>query len=147
MIKNDSYFELQKKIDELASNGYRDIVNRAVRVAQIATRSWIERQHPKTAFGGKSLSYDNFNGKTHNQIIKGSFKIHAGSVDANLYANYFSRWYNTGATQHVIMRGKYHGRKSTEYPARKKIMAGLNGAVEQYFGGVVEKYIKKRLKL
>ena len=76
--------ELQQKIQDYIDHGYYQDVAAAAREAQRATRDYIARTHPKTAFGGKSLG--------GNQIRMGKYDVHADSILTNVYANYFSRW-------------------------------------------------------
>lgn len=140
--------QLQKQIDEFVSKGYKRTVEAGVRYAQAQTRAYIARTHPQNAFGGRDLITDERpGGKTVNQIIKGRFNIHALNIEAVIYANYFARWYNTGATQHVIMRGPYKGRLSTHYPPRGKYFEHNRLAVENYFCSQLETYLAKHIKL
>lgn len=124
--------KLQKQIKEYADRGLYEDVYKAARQAQIATRAFIERLHPRTAFGGKSLYYDEYNGKTHNQFIKGSFKTLSDTVNASLYANYFARFYNTGI----------YGR-----PPRGAVIQSNARAIEQYYQDTMLKYLRENLHL
>lgn len=142
---------LQKQIDEYIAKGYKTTVEAGVRYAQIMTRAYIARTHASTGFGGRNLIIDESQsasrGKTVNQIIKGRFDIHALTVDSVIYANYFARWYNTGATQHMIMYGPYQGRMSTHYPARGNYFSQNAAAIENYFCGQLEMYMATHIKL
>lgn len=119
-----------------------------MRYAQVMTRAYIARTHASTGFGGQNLIVDeNSKGKTTNQIIKGRFNVHAMTIDAVIYANYLARWYNTGATQHIITYGPYKGRLSTYYPPRGKYFETNRQAIENYFAGQLEMYISTHIKL
>ena len=140
--------DLQKLIDDYIARGYKKTVEAGVRYAQIATRAYIARTHASTAFGGQNLIIDESgNGKTVNQIIKGRFNVHALTIDAVIYANYLARWYNTGATQHIITHGPYRGRLSTYYPPRGKYFEQNKQAIENYFCSQLEIYLAKHIKL
>lgn len=143
--------DLQKQIDDYIEKGYKKTVEAGVRHAQVMTRAYIARTHASTGFGGKNLLIDESKsasrGKTVNQIIKGRFNIHALTVDSVIYANYFARWYNTGAKQHMILRGPYKGRMSTYYPARGSYFSANRAAIESYFCGQLEMYMATHIKL
>lgn len=124
--------KLTKRIQEYADKGMYEDVYKAARQAQIATRAFIERLHPRTAFGGKSLITDQYNGHTNNQIIKGTFKTLSETVNANLYANYFARWYNTGI----------YGQ-----PPRGTVIQSNAKAIEQYYQDTMLKYLRENLKI
>ena len=110
--------ELNRKIQDYIDHGYYQDVAAAAREAQRATRDYIARTHPKTAFGGKSLG--------GNQIRMGKYDVHADSILTNVYANYFSRWYNTGTF------GRIGSNKA---------------AIEDYFRQQLEDYLQKHIKL
>lgn len=140
--------QLQKQIDEYIAHGYKKVVEAGVRYAQVMTRAYIARTHASTGFGGQNLIVDeNSKGKTTNQIIKGRFNVHAMTIDAVIYANYLARWYNTGATQHIITYGPYKGRLSTYYPPRGNYFETNRQAIENYFAGQLEMYISTHIKL
>lgn len=124
--------KLVKELQTYADRGFYEDIYKAVRHAQVATRLFIQRLHPSTAFGGKSLVYDEYNGRTHNQIVKGSFKTLADVVNANLYANYLSRFYNTGI----------YGR-----PPRGAVIDQNAEAIKQYFLNEVMVYLRKNISL
>ena len=119
-----------------------------VRYAQVMTRAYIARTHASTGFGGQNLIIDESGkGKTANQIIKGRFNVHAMTIDAVIYANYLARWYNTGATQHMITHGPYKGRLSTHYPPRGKYFEQNRQAIESYFCSQLETYMAKHVEI
>lgn len=143
--------ELTKDIENYIDHGYKAVVEAGVRHAQIMTRAHIERTHASTGFGGKNLLIDEkataSKGKTIHQIQKGKFKINALTADAVIYANYFARWYNTGATQHEILYGPYKTRQSTHYPPRGEYFESNRAAIEDYFCGQLEMYMATHIKI
>ena len=140
--------DLQKQIDDYIEKGFKATVEAGVRHAQAQTRAYIARTHPQSGFGGRSLITDERpGGKTTNQIIKGRFNIHAMNIEAVIYANYFARWYSTGATQHIITHGPYKGRLSTYYPPRGRYFEQNKQAIENYFCSQLEEYLEKHIKL
>ncbi|MBQ1576706.1 MAG: hypothetical protein IIZ83_07075, partial [Oscillospiraceae bacterium] len=103
--------ELQKQVREYTAKGFYQDVAAASRDAQLATRAYIARTHPQSAFEGRALG-----GK---QIIVGKYEVTASVINANVYANYFSRWYNTGAFGRLIRgRGPRRGQRGPSYPPR-----------------------------
>lgn len=139
--------ELQKEIEYYKNNGFRDQANAAIRYAQIKTRAYIARTHPSVGFGGQSLITDERNGKTSNQIIKGKFAIEADKTTAVIYANYLARWYNTGATQHMILYGERKGWLSTHYAPRGNYFVSNKAAIEKYFAGQLEEFLNRNIKI
>ena len=141
--------QLQKQIDEYVAKGYKKVVEAGVRYSQIMTRAYIARTHASTGFGGKNLIIDESGGKrkTVNQIIKGRFNVNAMTIESVVYANYLARWYNTGAKQHMILRGPYKGRLSTYYPPRGKYFEQNRQAIENYFCSQLEMYMATHIKL
>lgn len=106
--------DLQKKVQDYVNSGFAHDVVQAARQAQEATRLFIKRTHPATGFDGQNLT---------NMIVKGAFKVEGtGKVVANVYANYFARWYNTGALGRIILRGPRKGQKGPTYAARGPIL-------------------------
>ena len=73
--------ELQKQVREYTAKGFYQDVAAASRDAQLATRAYIARTHPQSAFEGRALG-----GK---QIIVGKYEVTASVINANVYANYF----------------------------------------------------------
>jgi hypothetical protein len=61
--------DLSEKVQEYMRRGYQQDVYAACREAQKATRDFIARTHPSTAFGGKKLA--------GSQIIIGKYDIEA----------------------------------------------------------------------
>lgn len=131
--------DLNEKVQEYMRQGYQQDVYAACREAQKATRVFIARTHPSTAFGGKKLA--------GSQIIIGKYDIEASLVVANIYANYFSRWYNTGAYGRIIKYGLRRGEKGPKYPARGNYFESNKAAIIDYFNGQVELYLEKHVNL
>lgn len=132
--------ELQKKVDEYIRSGYYQDVAKAAREAQIATRDFIARTHPSTAFGGKKLA-----GK---QIIMGKYDVEVEKIITNIYANYFSRWYNTGAFGRIIKKsGPRQGERGPTYPPRGAYFESNKAAIEDYFATQLERYLERHISL
>jgi len=132
--------QLNKKIDEYITHGYYKDVAAAAREAQRATRHFIARTHPQTAFGGKKLG--------GGQIMIGKYDVHADKILANVYANYFSRWYNTGAFGRLIRkRGPRFGQRGPKYPPRGNYFESNKTAIEDYFAKQLESYLQKHISL
>ncbi len=132
--------ELSKTIKEYTDKGFYRDVAAATREAQLMTRSFIARTHPQRAFGGKSLA--------GRQIVVGKYQVTAGTINANLYANYFSRWYNTGAFGRIIRgRGPRRGQHGPTYPSRGAYFDNNKAAIEEYFAKQVDKYLQQHIKL
>jgi len=132
--------ELRQKIDDYIARGYYQDVAAAARDAQRATRYYISRMyHPKTAFSGKYL------GGKH--IIIGKFDVYAEKIVSNVYANYFSRWYNTGAYGRLIRYGKRKGERGPTYPSRGSYFESNKAAIEEYFRQHLVEYLEKHIKL
>lgn len=119
--------------------GYQQDVYAACREAQKATRDYIARTHPSTAFGGKKLA--------GSQIIIGKYDIEASRVVTNIYANYFSRWYNTGAFGRIIKYGIRRGIRGPEYASRGSYFESNKAAIVDYFNNQVERYLERHVKL
>ena len=133
-------FELHKKVQEYIDRGYYKDVAKAAKEAQWAARYFIERTHPKVGFGGKQLAGE--------QIVVGKFDVHADRILSNVYANYFTRWYNTGAFGRVIRgRGPRRGERGPTYPARGDYFGSNKAAIEAYFRQQLEEYLQKHIKL
>lgn len=132
--------ELQKTVKEYTAKGFYQDVAAASRDAQLATRHYIARTHPQSAFAGHALG-----GK---QIIVGKYEIQASVINANVYANYFSRWYNTGAFGRLIRgRGPRRGQRGPSYPARGSYFESNRQAIEDFFAAELDKALQKRIKL
>ena len=132
--------ELQQKIQDYIDRGYYQDVAAAAREAQRATRDFIARTHPHTAFGGKNLG--------GSQIRMGKYDVHADSIVTNVYANYFSRWYNTGAFGRVIRgSGPRRGQRGPAYPPRGDYFGSNKSAIEEYFARQLEEYLQKHISL
>ena len=132
--------ELQQKIQEYIDHGFYKDVAEAARQAQIATRDFIARTHPQKAFDDKKLG--------GNQIRIGKYDVHADRIVTNVYANYFSRWYNTGAFGRIIRgRGPRRGQRGPTYPPRGAYFDSNKSAIEEYFAQQLEEYLQKHIKL
>lgn len=138
---------LNEKVNEFYYSRYRQQVLQAIKRARGETREFIERTHPQTAFGGKSLLTDNYNKQTHHQAILGSFAVDSRVVAGNIYSNYFQRWFNTGARQHEIKSGSYKGRQSTYYAPRGNYYEQNRSAIEQYFTDALNRALDDIIKL
>jgi len=141
------YEELTAHIEQYVKAGYRQDCEKAARHAQCVTRQFVEKLHPTTAFGGRNILQDNYNGRSHNQIVKGTYKAEAGQVLTRIYANYFCRWYNTGAYGLPIRSGKYKGRKGPVYAPREKVFDNNVTSIENNFAQAAEGYLAKHIKL
>lgn len=131
--------ELQAEINDFATHGMDSLVREGAYKAQLATRDYIRRTYPATAFGGKSLIAIN----GHPEIRCGSFKAEASGMMANIYANYFARWYNTGAKGNIIRgRGKRRGQRGTKYPARGSYFESNADAISNYYLTKVVEHVK-----
>ncbi len=132
--------ELQKQVREYTAKGFYQDVAAASRDAQLATRAYIARTHPQSAFEGRALG-----GK---QIIVGKYEVTASVINANVYANYFSRWYNTGAFGRLIRgRGPRRGQRGPSYPPRGSYFESNRQAIEDYYAAELDKALQKRIKL
>ena len=132
--------ELRKQIQDYIDHGYYRDVAVAARDAQRATRDYIARTHPQTAFGGKKLG--------GGQIVMGKYDVHADSIVTNVYANYFSRWYNTGAFGRIIRgSGPRSGQRGPTYPARGDYFDSNRAAIENYYAQRLEEYLEKHISL
>ena len=132
--------ELRQKLDDYIAHGYYRDVAAAARDAQRATRYYIARTHPQVAFGGKRLGAS--------QIIIGKFDIHADKIESNVYANYFSRWYNTGTFGRAIRgSGPRRGETGPTYPARGDYFGSNKAAIEEYFRQRLVEYLQKHINL
>lgn len=132
--------ELQQKVQDYVDSGYAVDVAKAARQAQIATHDFIRRTHPSTAFGGK---------KINGYIIKGTFHAeNRGVVVATIYANYFARWYNTGAFGRPIRgSGPRRGQKGPTYAPRGEYFAKNKQAIEEYFMSTLVHYLNENIGL
>ena len=132
--------QLNQRINDYISHGYYKDVAAAAREAQRATRDFIARTHPQTAFGGKQMA--------GNQIIVGKYDVHADVILANVYANYFSRWYNTGAFGRIIRkRGPRFGQRGPTYPPRGNYFESNRAAIEDFYARQLDEYLQKNIKL
>ena len=131
--------ELQRHVQDYVDRGYYQDVAAAARDAQRATRDFIARTHPQAAFGGKKLG--------GSQIIIGKYDVHADKIVTNVYANYFSRWYNTGAFGRIIKYGSRRGQRGPTYPSRGSYFESNRAAIEEYFAHRLEEYLVKHIKL
>lgn len=132
--------DLQKQIEEYANHGFAGDVAKGARQAQIATQDYIRRTHPSQAFDGRDL---------RKMIIKGAYKVeNAGVIKANIYANYFARWYNTGANRKIIRgRGPRQGQHGPKYPPRGAYFETNAKAIEYFFADYLVNYLKQHVSL
>lgn len=138
--------QLKAQIQEYADNGFEADINKAAYDARLKTKHFIERTHPTTAFSGKNLIHDDINNA--DEIIRGSFKIEGGSggnILANIYSNYFARWYNTGAYGRTIRYGKRKGQKGTHYPPRGAYYSSNKQAIEEFYSKCILDYMKSNM--
>jgi len=132
--------ELHADIEKYIKNGYHKDVAKATRVAQRATRYFIYSTHAHTAFGGKTLS--------SGQFRIGTYKVEPDRIRVNIYANYFARWYNTGAYGNIIKKsGPRQGEKGPVYPARGNYFESNKAAIEAHFKNCLEEYLKRNISL
>lgn len=131
--------DLQKKIQDYVNSGFAHDVVQAARQAQEATRLFIRRTHPGTGFDGRNLT---------KFIVKGAFKVEGtGKVAANVYANSFARWYNTGAGGNIILRGPRQGQKGPTYAPRGTYFDQNADAIRQYYMDYLIDYLERRIDL
>ena len=132
--------DLQNQIQDYIDRGFYQDVAAAARDAQLATRDFIARTHPQKAFDDKTLG--------GNQIRIGKYDVHADRIVTNIYANYFSRWYNTGAFGRIIRgNGPRRGQRGPTYPSRGDYFESNKAAIEEYFAKRLEEYLQKHIKL
>lgn len=139
--------ELNDRLKEYKRLGFMAQVEKAVKLARGETREYIERTHPQVAFGGKSLITDDYNHRTNHQAILGSYKVNATMINANIYSNYFQRWYNTGAHGNVIKYGKYKGRRGPKYPARGNFYQSNKSSIEKFYADALQRALNKFIKI
>ena len=138
--------ELQAQIEEYSEKGFMADVRAACEDARLKTKHYIMRTHPSVAFGGKNLIHDDVNNA--DEIIRGKFVVEgSGVISANIYANYFARWYNTGAFGRVIKSGPYKGRHGPHYAPRGAYFSSNKQAIEEYYAQCVLDYLKEHIKL
>ncbi len=132
--------KLREIISNYASEGFTADITAAARKAQLDVRNYIARTHPQVAFGGKHIG---------GMIIRGTFRVEgAGVIEANVYANYFARWYNTGAYGLIIRgRGPRQGQKGPAYEPRGAYFSNNQRAIEQYYADSIVSYLKERVGL
>lgn len=130
---------LTKLVKDYVDNGYMQDVQAACRQAQLDTRLFIQRTHPKTAFGGRDL--------INRQILIGSFTITAESINATVYANHFARWYNTGAKSGNVIRGRgpRRGQRGPHYAPRGHYFTSNGRAIEEYFSTRVQEMLARKI--
>lgn len=93
---------LNDRINTYRKQGLMKDVEKAADRSRGRLREWIESQHPQYAFfsrrnpNGINLIIDNYNSQTHHQTVLGSHNVVGSIVNANIYANYYQRWANTG---------------------------------------------------
>nr|DAX60320.1 MAG TPA: hypothetical protein [Caudoviricetes sp.] len=131
--------ELQAEIRDFSDHGLQELVREGAYKAQLKARDFVLRTHPATAFGGKNILYDN----GHKEIRCGSFKAEAGGMTTSIYANYFARWFNTGAHGNIIrVKGKRFGQRGPRYPARGSYFEANAQAIQKFYSEELVKYVK-----
>ena len=135
--------ELAEKLKEYSERGFYSDIVEAHRFAMNATRNFIARTHPQVAFGGKKLGDNLF------KIYKKEFEIVGdGNIKSMIYADYFARWYNTGAQGRIIRgRGARRGERGPSYPPRGDYFGSNKAAIEDFFAKQLEEYLKKHVSL
>lgn len=80
--------------------------------------------------------------------MMGKYDVHADRIVTNVYANYFSRWYNTGAFGRIIRgSGPRAGQRGPTYPARGDYFDSNRAAIEEFYAQRLEEYLQKHIKL
>lgn len=139
---------LNDKIQAYKDKGFGQQIEWAVKRARRETRIYIERTHLQTAFGGKSLIFEWYKGKFHKQTVLGSFQVYSRMISANIYANHWQRWANTGATPHKIRSGKMKGQMSTySYPPKTTYYRDNATAIGNYFADRLEDALNRYIKI
>ena len=135
--------ELNRKIQDYIDHGYYKDVVAAHKHATEETRAFIYRTHPTGGFDGIIFGDKSF------KVYKKQFEIVGpGHVNSMVYANYFARWYNTGAFGRIIRgRGPRRGQRGPTYPARGDYFGNNKAAIEEYFRQQLEEYMQKHIKL
>ena len=135
--------ELNKKIQDYIDHGYYKEVEKATGFALNATQHFIARTYPKSAFDGEKLGgFD----EQIRQLKK--IEVSAHAIAGGIYANYFSRWYNTGAFGRIIKgSGPRQGEKGPTYPSRDDYFGKNKAAIEDYFRQQLEEYLQTHIKL
>ena len=135
--------ELRQKIQDYIDHGYYKDVVAAHKHAAEETRAFIYRTHPTGGFDGIIFGDESF------KLYKKQFEIVGpGHVKSMVYANYFARWYNTGAFGRVIRGlGPRRGQRGTKYPARGDYFGNNKAAIEDYFRQQLEEYMQKHISL
>lgn len=147
---NGDLSRIRADVGRYLQQGYFKEIQQAARYAQSATREYIERMHPATGFSGKDLHKTTIGRGTDNQIQKGSFTVTGTAIDANIYANYFARWYNTGVYFKPLRYGSRAGElpSAAQYqPPRGTIFVSNRQGIENYFAQKLEEYMKRIIKI
>lgn len=135
--------ELNKKIQEYIDHGYRKDVQEAIGFALKATQHFIARTYPKSAFDGKKLGgFD-----TQIRQLK-KIDVSAYAIAGGVYADYFSRWYITGAYGRIIKgSGPRQGEKGPTYPSRGDFFGKNKAAIEDYYRQQLEEYLQTHISI
>lgn len=125
---------MSEKVREYSQKGFHDDVQKAIKLSRGETREWIEHQHPaqgKITSHGKveDLIIDNYNGVTHHQTVLGHYAYYKNYAEANIYANYFQRWYNTGVRG---MRAQGSWWRSNQQGTERKFIQQLDTNLEKF---------------
>ena len=143
LLRMDTFDTLVERLDEYAKKGYYQDCVAAVRYATAATREFIARTHPHVAFAGKILGDGQY-------IISKKYNayVSADRLTSVIYANYFARWYNTGAYGRLIRkRGPRFGQRGPSYPPRGSYFETNKTSIEDYFSKQVELYLSEHISL
>lgn len=136
------------KLQQYKDQGFGQQIEWAVKRARGETREYIDRTHLQTAFGGKSLIWDEVDGKRIHQTVLGAYHVYSRMISANIYANHWQRWANTGAKPHIIKWGAWKGRMSTyNYPPKTTYYRDNAGAIERYFAERLDEALKFFIKI
>lgn len=143
LLKMETFDALIDRLNEYAKRGYYLDCVAAIRFATSATREFIARTHPHVAFAGKILGDKQYIiSKKYNAYVTGD------RVTSVIYANYFARWYNTGAYGRLIRkRGPRFGQHGPSYPPRGSYFESNKTAIEDYFSKQVEIYLSEHMSL
>ena len=135
--------ELNKKIQEYIDHGYRKDVQEAIGFALKATQHFIARTYPKSAVDGKKLGgFD-----TQIRQLK-KIDVSAYAIAGGVYADYFSRWYITGAYGRIIKgSGPRQGEKGPTYPSRGDFFGKNKAAIEDYYRQQLEEYLQTHISI
>ena len=138
--------ELDRLINEYKRRGLHKDTEAACEYAQMETKEFIYRTHPHGGFSSADFIGVIFD---HAQFIRGTHKFTSpGNFLANVYANYFARWYNTGAFGRPIRgTGPRRGQKGPTYPPHGNYFEANKTAIEDYYARKVDEYLTKHISI